>query len=57
LRVGWDPIKQSKETGIPIEEITKGLWHAIEEFLVEHPEWKIKERFRNNNGLTILCRV
>jgi hypothetical protein len=57
IRVGWDPVKQSRETGIPIEEITKGLWPAIEEFLVEHPEWKIKERFRNNNGLTILCRV
>ena len=57
IRVGWDPVKQSKETGIPIEEITKGLWPAIEEFLVEHPEWKIKERFRNNNGLTILHRV
>ena len=57
LRVGWDPVKQSRETGIPVEEITKGLWPAIEEFLVEHPEWKIKERFTNNNGLTILYRV
>lgn len=56
LRVGWDPVKQSRETGIPVEEITKGLWPAIEEFLIEHPEWKIKERFTNNNGLTILYR-
>lgn len=57
LRVGWDPVKQSKETGIPVHEITKGLWPAIEEFLAEHPEWKIKERFTNNNGLTILEKV
>ena len=32
----------------------QGLWPAIEEFLEEHPEWTIKERFTNNNGLTIL---
>jgi len=32
----------------------KGLWPAIEEFLQEHPEWEIKERFINNNGLTVL---
>jgi hypothetical protein len=57
IRVGWDPKKQSVETGIPVEEITKGLWPAIEEFLVEHSEWKIKERFMNNNGLTILERL
>jgi hypothetical protein len=57
IRVGWDAVKQSKETGIPVEEIRKGLWPAIEEFLAEHPEWKIKERFTNNNGLTILYRV
>jgi len=35
----------------------KGLWPAVEEFINEHPEWKIKERFTNNNGLTILERV
>lgn len=57
LRVGWDAKTQSLETGIPEEEITKGLWPAIEEFLQEHPEWKLKERFTNNNGLTILERV
>ena len=35
----------------------KGLWPAVEEFLADHPEWKIKERFTNNCGLTILERV
>ena len=33
-----------------------GLWPAIEEFLEKHPEWSIKERFTNNNGLTILVK-
>jgi len=56
IRVGWDPIQQSKDSGFPIDEITKGLWTAIEEFLNNHPEWYIKERFTNNNGLTILAR-
>ena len=56
IRVGWDPVQQSKDSGFPIHEITKGLWSAIEEFLNNHPEWYIKERFTNNNGLTILAR-
>jgi hypothetical protein len=47
---------QSLQTGYPIEEITCGLWKAIEEFLANNPEWKLKERFVNNNGLTVLER-
>jgi len=35
----------------------EGLWRAIEEFLAEHPEWKLELRKTNNNGLTILKRV
>lgn len=31
-----------------------GLNKAIDEFLVSHPEWAVKEVFTNNNGLTIL---
>jgi len=34
-----------------------GLWPAISDFLDEHPEWILKERFSNNNGLTILERA
>lgn len=37
--------------------IDKGLWPAIEEFLAEHKEWKIKKRYTNNNGLLICERV
>jgi len=33
-----------------------GLFNAIHEFLVSHKEWRIKEIFKNNNGLTILER-
>lgn len=32
----------------------RGLWPAIQEFLDSHPEWFIKERFTNCNGLTVL---
>ena len=56
IRCGWDAKKQSQVSGFPIEEINKGLWPAIEEFVNNHPEWYIKERFTNNNGLTILAK-
>ena len=39
------------------EEVTVGLWRAIEEFLSENTEWKLLERYTNNNGLTILQRL
>lgn len=56
IRNRWNALEQSKTTGIPVEEINKGLWPAIEEFLNEHPEWSIEKRYTNNNGLTILKR-
>jgi len=56
VREGWNAQTQSEQSGYPIEEITCGLWKAIEEFLASNPEWKLKERFMNNNGLTILER-
>lgn len=34
----------------------QGLKYAVEPFLELHPEWSIKERFENNNGLLILER-
>jgi len=57
IRNGWNASEQSKKTGIPVEEITRGLWPAIDEFLKEHPEWMLEKRYTNNNGLTILKRV
>jgi len=50
-------VKETQESGFPHCEIMRGLWPAIEEFLQDHPEWKIEKRFVNNNGLTILARV
>ena len=35
----------------------RGLWPAIEEFVKEHQEWVVHERFRNCHGLTILTRA
>ena len=57
IRCNQNADEMSQITGIPVEEITKGLWPAVEEFLHTHPEWKLKERFTNNNGLTVLERA
>jgi hypothetical protein len=35
----------------------KGIWLAIEEFLQSNPEWKLIERFENNNGLTVIGKI
>ena len=36
----------------------KGLWDAVTEFLEENKDiWKLKERFTNNNGFTIIERI
>ncbi len=56
IRCGWDAELQSKQTGFPVEEINKGLWPAIEEFLDTNHDWYLKERYTNNNGLTILAK-
>ena len=39
-----------------IEGSTKGLWDAVEEFVASHPEWIVKRRYTNCNGLTILAK-
>ena len=57
IREKMDAIGQSRASGIPIEEINKGLWPAIEEFLLDNNNWVLHERYTNNNGLTILRKV
>lgn len=57
IRNGWNASLQSAEYGIPEEEITRGVWPAIEEFLKDNKEWTMLARFANNNGLTVLKRV
>ena len=56
IRVGWNAENQSKESGIPVEEITKGLGPAVSEFLQNNSDWYLKEKYTNNNGLTILAK-
>ena len=57
IRCGLDIHNDSKVSGFPLEEITCGLWKAIEEFLHSNKEWVLHERYTNNNGLTILRRI
>jgi hypothetical protein len=57
LRYNGDAKEYTNETGFLVEEINMGLWPAIVEFISNNREWKIKERFTNNNGLTILERI
>ena len=56
IRNHWNANIQSQQTGIPVEEINKGIWPAVEEFLQNNKGWYLKERYTNNNGLTILSR-
>ena len=49
--------EEMMKSGFSREDICKGLWPAVEEFLESHPEWHLKERFINNNGLTVLERI
>jgi hypothetical protein len=57
LRLKCNIEKQSITSGYPINEISKGLGPAWIEFLINNPEWKLKQRFYNNNGLTILEKI
>ena len=57
LRLNNDIIKESQESGYSVDEICKGLHPAVTEFLEAHTEFKLKQRFTNCNGLTILERV
>lgn len=57
IRENMNIEEQSKNTGIPINEIKMGLWPAISEFLDTHNEWELYKRYTNNNGLTILRRI
>lgn len=56
IRCGWNAVHQSETSGIPVDEILKGLSFAVREFLAQNEDWYIKEEFKNNNGLTVLAR-
>jgi hypothetical protein len=57
IRCKWNTAKQAAESGYPEEEIRCGLGKAVNEFLLEHTEWKVKAHYTNNNGLTVLERA
>ena len=49
--------EMTKSTGFTVDELLKGLQPAVDEFLVENKNWKLLERFNNNNGLTVLKKI
>jgi FkbM family methyltransferase len=57
IRSNMNAYELSIITGFPIEEINKGLQPAIDEFLTCNSEWILHEKYKNNNGLTILKKV
>jgi len=54
IRMKWNSKEQSIATNIPEDEILKGLMIAIYEFLLININWRIKEKYENNNGLIVL---
>jgi len=56
IRCGLDIAKQSADSGFSESDIRCGLKKAIDEFLLEHPEWRVKIHLKHNNGLTVLER-
>lgn len=57
IRCGHDILQQMKDSGYSYKEVCTGLWPAVEEFLVAHPEFMLQHRYTNCNGLTVLVRV
>lgn len=57
IRCGFDVENQIRVSGYSREEICTGLQAAVDEFLEYNPEWRLKEHYSNNNGLTVLERV
>lgn len=39
-----------------VDKTKRGVWPAVQDFLIRHPEWSLKERKFNNHGFTILER-
>ena len=57
VRLQLDLEEQVRQTGWDVGEVVVGLWPAVTEFLLEHPEWELEARFENCYGLTVLHKA
>ena len=54
IRMGKNIEEDCLKNKMTYSEVIVGLWPAVVEFLKENPQWVLRERFKNNNGLTVL---
>ena len=57
VRNKHDIHKKMEEYNFTYDEVTVGLKRAIDEFLLENPEWVVLEKLTNNNGITVLEKM
>ena len=57
IRCGWNIAEYANKFSWTENEVGDGLLQAVNEFLENHPEWKMIYQVRNNNGLTIFEKV
>lgn len=57
VRNKHDINNKMEEFNFTYDEVILGLGKAIDEFLLENSNWKIKEKYVNNNGLTVLEKI
>lgn len=57
VRLNSNIEQQMEISGYSREEIERGIWPAVEEFVAQNPSWYVEARYLYNNGLTILRSV
>ncbi len=57
IRCGENTKEIAKKYNLKRFDVERGVRPAIDKFLSENPEWKIKEEHTNNNGLMIIERT
>ena len=57
IRCGFNIDQQLKDSGYSLEEITTGLQKALDEFLENNKDWKVKQHFQHQHGLTVLEKI
>jgi hypothetical protein len=53
----WIAMHDTETFGHRGEDGSPGLWGALQDWLAEHPEWRLAEHYTNNNGFTLLERA